>query len=81
MVKSVPPTLAGNVSTAGHEAYLKHAEDMDVACGIMLASMSLGLQKQHEHWMLQLFCFTLKSLRNRIGLKDMRYLKLYSVAG
>ena len=49
MVKSVPPLLAGNVSTARHEAYLKHAEDMDVACGIMLASMSPGLQKQHEH--------------------------------
>ena len=44
MVKSVPPTPAGNVSTAGHEAYLKHVEDMDVACGNMLASMSLGLQ-------------------------------------
>ena len=44
MEKSVPPTLAGNVSTAGHEAYLKHAEDMDVACGIMLASMTPGLQ-------------------------------------
>ena len=44
MEKSVPPTPAGNVSTAGHEAYLKHAEDMDVACGIMLASMSPGLQ-------------------------------------
>ena len=80
MEKSVAPSLAGNASTAGHEAYLKHAEDMDVACGIMLASMSLGLQKQHEHWMLQLFCFTLKSLRNRIELKDMRYLKLDSVA-
>ena len=44
MVKSEPLLLARNVSTAGHEAYLKHAEDMDVACGIMLASMSPGLQ-------------------------------------
>ena len=49
MVKSESLLLAGNASTAGHEAYLKHAEDMDVACGIMLASMSPGLQKQHEH--------------------------------
>ena len=49
MEKAVPPLLTRNVSTAGHEAYLKHAEDMDVACGIMLASMSPGLQKQHEH--------------------------------
>ena len=49
MEKSVPPSLTGNASTAGHEAYLKHAEDMDVACGIILASISLGLQKQHEH--------------------------------
>ncbi len=32
-----------------HEAYQKHAEDMDVACCIMLASMSPELQKQHEH--------------------------------
>ena len=45
MEKAVPPPLAGNVSTAGHEAYLKHAEDMDVACCIMLASMSPELQK------------------------------------
>ena len=43
MEKSVPPPLAGNASTAEHEAYLKHAEDMDVACSIMLASMSPGL--------------------------------------
>ena len=49
MVKSEPLLLAGNVSTAGHEAYLEHADDMDVACGIMLVSMSPGLQKQHEH--------------------------------
>ena len=49
MEKAVPPPLAGNVSTAGHEAYLKYAEDMDVVCGIMLVSTSPGLQKQHEH--------------------------------
>ena len=49
MEKAVPPPLAGNVSTDGHEAYLKHAEDMELACGIMLASLSPGLQKQHEH--------------------------------
>ena len=49
MVKSEPPPFAGNAFTAGHKAYLKHADDMDVACGIMLASMSPGLQKQHEH--------------------------------
>ena len=49
MEKAVPLPLAGNVSTAGHEAYLKHAEDMEVASGIILASMSPGLQKQHEH--------------------------------
>ena len=49
MVKSEPLLLARNVSTARHEAYLKHAEDMDVACGIMLASMFPELQKQHEH--------------------------------
>ena len=45
MKQAVPPSLAGNVSTAGHEAYLKHAEDMEVACDIILASMSPGLQK------------------------------------
>ena len=38
--KPVPPTPAGNASTEEHGAYLKHAEDMDVACCIMLASMS-----------------------------------------
>ena len=48
MEKAVPPPLAGNASTAEHEAYFKHAEDMDVACCIMLASMSPELQKQHE---------------------------------
>ena len=47
--KSVPPVPAGDASNAQHEAYQKHAEDMDVACCIMLASMSPELQKQHEH--------------------------------
>ena len=45
MEKSVPPTPTGNASTAEHEAYLKHTEDMDVACCIMLASMTPELQK------------------------------------
>ena len=45
MEKAVPPPLAGNASTAEHEAFLNHAKDMDVACCIMLASMSPELQK------------------------------------
>ena len=49
MEKAVPPAPAGNASTAEHEAFLKHSEDMDVACCVMLASMSPELQKQHEH--------------------------------
>ena len=49
MDKPVPPSPARNASTAEHEAYLKHAEDMEVACCIMLASMTPELQKQHEH--------------------------------
>ena len=43
--KPVPPSPAGNASTEEHEAYLKHAEDMDVACYIMLASILPELQK------------------------------------
>ena len=49
MEKSVPQAPTGDASTAQHEAYQKHADDMDVACCIMLASMSPELQKQHEH--------------------------------
>ena len=39
MEKAVPPPLARNASTVEHDAHLKHTEDMDVACFIMLASM------------------------------------------
>ena len=41
--KSVPPVPAADASTETHAAYLKHAEDMDVACCIMLASMTPDL--------------------------------------
>ena len=38
--KPVTPVPADNAPAEEDEAYLKHSEDMDIACCIMLASMS-----------------------------------------
>ena len=45
METPVPPVPAVNAPAEEHAAHMKHSEDMDVACCIMLASMSPELQK------------------------------------
>ena len=45
METPVPPVPATNAPAEEHAAHKKHSEDIDVACCIMLASMSPELKK------------------------------------
>ncbi|XP_017976478.1 PREDICTED: uncharacterized protein LOC108661989 [Theobroma cacao] len=61
----IPPVLVDDASGKDKEAYQHHKDDDDQAACVMLASMTLKLQKQHEHMDVQSMILYLKELFNK----------------
>ncbi|EOY19271.1 Retrotransposon protein, putative [Theobroma cacao] len=63
----IPPVPVADASAEDKEAYQCHKDDDDQAACMMLASMTLELQKQHEHMDVQSMILHLRELFDREG--------------